>query len=281
MNNIFSDIKSVFRRSDKHILQLILVAVAVFLLKNSVSLILLLMKLDNKLLRSEFLNTSWVHLLIKPWSLILFPVNSPNIISLLFESIGIYWIGSILSEFLGSKKALTIVISGALVSGLAFVLFGTIYHSYNPKLDPYISEYGYHACFFTALFAVISLLPDYEIMFFRFRVKLLYLALIMLAIPVFTMKNQAVIFLSASIFGYLYVKFLKSDIPNPFKMPASKKESVFTNVSRNRNFVPGTEQVGVPSQEEIDYLLDKINKKGGYDALSKEEKERLFKASQH
>ena len=54
-----------------------------------------------------------------------------------------------------------------------------------------------------------------------------------------------------------------------------------TTASANRRFTQTTNNsaVVIPNQDEIDAILDKISK-SGYESLTREEKQKLYKASQ-
>jgi len=83
--------------------------------------------------------------------------------------------------------------------------------------------------------------------------------------------------LGGALMGFLYVKQLQrgndwiAGIANLFKF---KKRSKLKVASTNRNIVTDD----APRQEEIDRILDKISTTG-YDNLSKQEKDTLFRAS--
>jgi hypothetical protein len=104
--------------------------------------------------------------------------------------------------------------------------------------------------------------------------------------------HAGVLNLGAATFGYLQVKFMRtglnvtqpienffiwlSNLSKPKKKVVVKKYSSVGEYSGGQFF----DDNNIPNQEEIDYLLDKINKGGGYESLSKEEKNRLYRASQ-
>jgi hypothetical protein len=97
--------------------------------------------------------------------------------------------------------------------------------------------------------------------------------------------------LSGALFGFIYIKLLVngtdlskgvSFIFDKFAMISKpKKATPFKKVHRNYNTKP-TEKVSKivtkdKTQQQIDEILDKISK-SGYDSLTKDEKEFLFKA---
>ncbi|MNY33686.1 hypothetical protein D3C86_1679740 [compost metagenome] len=93
--------------------------------------------------------------------------------------------------------------------------------------------------------------------------------------------------LGGAILGFCYVKQLRAgnDISSPFSTLGKKISSLFKRKSKMKVAYKNTENERKnvrkqPSKQEIiDRILDKISKTG-YEGLTKEEKEILFKASQ-
>jgi hypothetical protein len=89
--------------------------------------------------------------------------------------------------------------------------------------------------------------------------------------------------LGGAAMGYLYIVALRNgtDMGKPISQFNNWIEGLFAKKSklkvsyRNNNI----EKNVSPNQTEIDAILDKINR-SGYESLSKEEKQKLFKASQ-
>jgi hypothetical protein len=142
------------------------------------------------------------------------------------------------------------------------------------------------------MFAAVALLPEYELMFFRFFIKLRIVAISFLILSLLFNPHAGVLNLGAATFGYLQIKFLRtglnitqpielffvwfSKLGQPKKKAVVKKYSPVGEYSRGQFF----DDRNTPNQDEVDFLLDKINKGGGYESLTKEEKNRLYKASQ-
>lgn len=76
--------------------------------------------------------------------------------------------------------------------------------------------------------------------------------------------------------GFIYIKLLNNgrDWSNIFKKKSKLK------VVRNTEAGAAHKKSNKVNQKEVDIILDKISK-SGYDKLSKEEKETLFKASKN
>jgi len=130
------------------------------------------------------------------------------------------------------------------------------------------------------IIATATLLPDYTISLILIGpVKLKWLALFFIAMDFLGISGLnaggEISHLGGALMGFIYIKQLKNgndwigNISKLFK-PKSKLKVVSKNPLRPAG--------GVPRQEEIDFILDKISR-AGYDSLNKQEKEILFRAS--
>ena len=89
-------------------------------------------------------------------------------------------------------------------------------------------------------------------------------------------------------FGFIYIQFLNSgfdfgkffvwltELFSPNKKKYTKFKNVYTNKKKSETHTKNTSNSKDEVQIKIDVILDKISK-SGYESLSKEEKEFLFK----
>lgn len=297
MRGIIDDILNAFRKNNNQVVQLLLIGVFLFFMK------LFLLFASNLfpnpdvyqtfIQQNLILSTNFKVILTHPWTFITFPFTNSGFLDLLFNSLAIFWFGNLLTDFLGGRKTFIVYFLGAIFSSffyfLVYFLMSSI--SKNVVMPSYL--FGSNTGVYAILFASVALLPDYELSFFRIFIKLKYLALAFLLIS-FLNPNSGVLNLGGAIFGYLHVKFLRTgwNILSPFeqaldwmiKLGKPKNKMPFKSFSktpvgdfqRKQHLV----EAGYgPNQEEIDYLLDKISN-NGYESLSKDEKHRLFIASQ-
>src|SRR5690606_8446410 len=133
--------------------------------------------------------------------------------------------------------------------------------------------------------ATAFLVPQSEVRLFLFgNVSIKTIAIIYISLELIFLaladKAAALAFLTASVWGIIYMSNLKQgrDFSKVFKrLKRSKLKVVHTGTSAYRRNVYRNE-AGLPNQVEIDEILDKISV-GGYESLSSQEKEVLFKAS--
>jgi hypothetical protein len=197
-----------------------------------------------------------------------------------------------LVDFLGGRKTMIVYVTGAMFSVFFYMGLWAILNILNRNQANTTLLYGASAGIYAVMFAAVALLPEYELMFFRFFIKLRIIAISFLILSLLFNPHAGVLNLGAATFGYLQIKFLRtglnitqpidlffiwfSKLGQPKKKAVVKKYSPVGEYSRGQFF----DDRNTPNQDEVDFLLDKINKGGGYESLTKEEKNRLYKASQ-
>ena len=236
---------------------------------------------------SDFLNeqlavpTYLPNLLQQPWSTFTYMFMHDGFFHILFNMLWLFWIGSILEEFLNGKKVTFVYLMGGLSGAFIYVL------SYN--LLPAFAEQvvlsravGASASVMAIVVATATLLPNYTIgLMFLGPVKLKWIALFYVIFDFLSIAGPNagghLAHLGGAIFGFFFIKSLSggNDWCKPFEnffKPTSRLKVVSKNErsvsNRNHN----------PNQSEIDAILDKISQ-AGYEKLSQQEKEILFSAS--
>jgi membrane associated rhomboid family serine protease len=299
MRSVFSDVMNAFKKNNNQVIQLILINVFVFLflgiLKFSFSFFPEPAIYHSFIQKNFYVSTSFLELIRRPWSLLIFPFSNAGVLDLLFNCLAIFWFGNILSDFLGGKKVMAIYLIGSIVSVFFYMGIWAVLGLLNKSVLANGVMFGCSPGIYAVMFAAVALLPDYELMFFRIFIKLRYLALAFLILSLVVNSHVGILNLGAAIFGYLQVKFLRTgwNLTQPFEnamdwfnnIGKPKKKAPFKSYSKTSvGEFSRSQQFFVdehyPDQEEIDYLLDKINKGGGYESLTKEEKNRLLRASQ-
>lgn len=296
MRSVFSDILNAFKKNNNQIIQLILINIFVFLFLALLNFSFRFFADPNIyhvfVQKNFYVNSSFLELIRRPWTLIAFPFTNSGILDVLFNGLALFWFGNILVDFLGGRKTMIIYITGAIFSVFFYMGVWSILHILNQNTGNPSILYGSSAGIYAVMFAAVALLPEYELMFFRFFIKLRILAIAFLVLSLLLNPHAGVLNLGAATFGYLQVKFMRtglnvtqpienffiwlSNLSKPKKKVVVKKYSSVGEYSGGQFF----DDNNIPNQEEIDYLLDKINKGGGYESLSKEEKNRLYRASQ-
>jgi membrane associated rhomboid family serine protease len=218
-------------------------------------------------------------LLHKFWTPITYMFMHDGFFHILFNMLWFYWIGQIFEEYLGGKKLLTLYFLGGLAGAFIYVL---AYNTFPLFADVkmFSSAVGASAAVMAVIVGTATLLPDHTIfLMFLGAVRLKWIAMAYVLFDMLSIvgPNAGGEFahLGGALIGFIYIKQLRSghdwgaSIGKVFQ-PKSKLKIAVKNSFRNAD--------NKPRQEEVDLILDKISK-SGYDSLSKQEKETLFRAS--
>ncbi|NCU33465.1 MAG: rhomboid family intramembrane serine protease, partial [Candidatus Moranbacteria bacterium] len=153
---------------------------------------------------------------------------------------------------------------------------------------------GASASVLAILIAIAAYVPDYNLnLAFFGPVKLKYVALVFILIDLLSIQSGNagghIAHLGGALAGFLYIALGKQSATtkkNTFRLQdffasiRKKQKHGFKEVHRNRRPLTDEEYnlKRMEKQKEIDKILDKIAK-SGYESLSKQEKETLFKQS--
>ena len=221
-----------------------------------------------------------------PWTLITFNFFHAGFLHLIFNLMVLHFSGRLFSTYFTDKQLLGVYVLGGIFSGVTFVL------SYI-----FIGKAGLLVGASGAIMAILIATATYApFMLLRIPligiVKLWHVAFVILLVDLIQMPldntGGHLAHLGGALFGFIYIKLLQSgkDITKPFlalldtfaNLFKPKKKTPFKKVHRNttKKVVNSFTEKDI-TQKQIDDILDKISK-SGYDSLTKEEKEFLFKA---
>jgi membrane associated rhomboid family serine protease len=220
----------------------------------------------------------------EPWSLFTYMFIHINLWHIVFNMLWLYWIGRIFVEFMGPQRLLQVFIFGGLAGGLLFMLvFNTLLSSYPSEL------LGASAGVMAVIIATAVLVPDYTISLILIGpVKLKYLAIasfILSSIIDFSVNSGGkVAHIGGAAYGLIYMwqyrkgNDISGSVINFFKRIGSifsrSKSAKHLKVSYSKREASNKAN----KQRKIDEILDKISK-SGYESLTKDEKDFLFKSS--
>lgn len=300
-NSFINDLRNNFTRQADSLNQLIVVNVLVFVVLNLIAVVFALfaMRLGwyDTISRWLAVPAYLPRLLQKPWSPISYMFVHSGFFHILFNMLWLYWMGKIFQEYLGNKKLVALYFLGGFAGAIMYILAFNVFPLFKSAL-PTADAVGASASVLAIVVGTATLLPNYTIRLFLFgNVPLKYLALVMVVLDLLSLAGNNAgghfAHLGGAIFGFVYIKQLQAgnDLGSWFNRFAdwlvtlvrSRKQKSNMRVSYKRT--AGDAKGGsskadahkVP-QEVIDRILDKIAQQG-YDGLSKEEKEQLFRAS--
>jgi membrane associated rhomboid family serine protease len=244
------------------------------------------------------LPSDFLDFIVKPWSIITYAFLHYDTMHILFNMLWLYFLGRMFLNLFSPKMALNIYFLGAIAGGLLFMLCYTLFPSVfqvNSRL------LGASAAVRALLIFICAYMPNQDIRFFTFNLKLWYLGAAIVVFDVLGVLSGIsnpeignaggnLAHIGGALLGYVYAKQLikGTDIGKGFErymdgflnlFKASKKGPLKT-VHKNKSKVGGYSKADFSkfnNQKKIDVILDKISK-SGYDSLTSEEKEFLFKA---
>jgi len=285
MSTLWQNIQTKVLRSGSKLNLLIGINVAVFLLINITQVFAKTFFNTNiiKYYSQEYLllPASLPKLLTHFWTPVTYMFMHADIWHILFNMLWFYWFGQIFEEYLGKKRTLGLYFMGGLAGAFLFVFSYNVFPIFTHTNEAATNVLlGASASVMAIMVATATLLPDYTISLILIgpvKLKWLVLFFIILDFLGITGLNAGgeLSHLGGALVGFLYIKQLQKgndwigNITKLFK-PQPKLKVVSNNQSRKA--------YDLPRQEEIDLILDKISR-SGYDSLSKQEKEILFRAS--
>lgn len=241
-------------------------------------------------LPSDFFDFLW-----QPWSIITYGFLHAGLFHILFNMLMLFYFARILLNLINEKIVLSIFFMGIIAGGLAFLTF----YSLAPQsfLVQTNSVVGASGGVSALLIFICIYLPYTQIRIFTFNVKLLYIlyAFIFFDLIGLLGPNQGgnIAHLGGYVLGFIYAKQLQkgNDIGLGFQSfmdyiddwfkPKAKRgtrmKTVYKSDAKKMGGVDKKQFSTLNKQKQIDAILDKIGK-SGYDSLTAEEKEFLFKA---
>lgn len=296
---MFEEFKNAFQRHNNGHIQLIIINVIVFAV---LSVIMVVSEIGGfsefyGLIHDQFAIPADIQQFIThPWTIITYAFNHAGFMHILFNMLALYWFGRLFVEYLGSDKLIAVYFLGAISGAILYLLaYNTIPYFSNQNSSGLVHMVGASAAVDAIVVAAATLLPDYTFFLLFFGpVRIKYIA----AITVFlsfigTVGGNAggnIAHLGGAFIGFVYIKQLQAGInwggwitviidwfKDLFKEKPKVKVS-YRNAPSSAKKSATTKSADTVSQSEIDAILDKISD-GGYESLTKEEKEKLFNAS--
>lgn len=299
------DIKRTYNQGSM-LLRLILINIGVFVLLHLVALCGLFFNLQgDELLRWIELPSDLGLLLRMPWTLVTYMFAHYSMLHILFNMLWLYWLGRIFMEYFSPKQLTGVYLLGGWGGALLFLL---AYNALPHLAGTMAFLIGASASVIAIVVATAVYAPDYKIgLLFLGEVPLKWVAIVTVGIDLIGMEGggnigTSVAHIGGAIVGAIYALGIKRgrDITRPlnaaidavvglfngrsFKRPDVKWQHG-SNAGNNDHRRGGPRQApkaatpaDTVSEEELDVILGKI-KAAGYDALTDEEKDKLFKAS--
>ncbi len=312
----FDSLRIFFKRRSA-LANLIIINVVVFLLVNIVNLFLWLFTITIELegIAGATRITRWLAvpshldaLAQKPWTLFTYMFTQESFFHILFNMIILYFGGRIFMEYLDEKRLVNTYIWGGLIGAVFYIAAFNIFPVFRESVVLSVAL-GSSASVLAILIAIATYVPDYSVhLLFIGRVKLKYLAIVFVLLDVLSINKGNpgghIAHLGGAFWGFISVVLLRKGFRNPLLINwygfrnvtgwfrRGPRVKYFNKNARSRKQKAGSgrqeggrpltdeeyNRVKIEKQKKIDIILDKISR-SGYDSLTKEEKELLFRAS--
>ncbi len=303
MNTIIDDFINAWQRPNNGLMQLIIINIAVFVVLGVLAVISSIIGADALFTfayKQFTIPAPFEEFIYRPWTIITyaFAHSFSNLWHIIMNMLVLYWFGKVFVDFLGSQKLINLYVMGAIAGGATYLLAYNLIPFYEDRIHMFDGMVGASAAVYAISVATATYWPEHRFFLLFFGpVKIKYLVGIYLFFAFLgSVGDNAggnLAHLGGALLGFVYAKQLmkgnemgrwvfktmeftksffvqrpKIKVSHRQKKPSFKKSASSTPSSREKGF----------SQEEIDKILDKISERG-YDSLTKEEKEKLFNAS--
>ena len=297
---IIDELKSSFRNGNI-LTKLIFVNVGVWVVVKAILLLLFLLNIQGAV-SEDFVK--WIavpaglgNLLFKPWTLFTYMFVHEGFMHILFNMLWLFWFGKIFVEYLGPRKLLSVYILGGLTGAALYIIAFNLFPVFSGVL-PYSYALGASASVLAIVIATATYVPDYSIhLMFIGPVKLKYIAIFSVVLDVLSIQSGNagghIAHLGGALFGFYFVRKYKNgqDLSKGFNKVVRSLVTYFSKPGNNMHVAYSAQKrtnrkksdaaynkENATNQRRMDEILDKISK-SGYDSLTKEEKETLFKFS--
>jgi membrane associated rhomboid family serine protease len=276
--------------------RLILINLGVYILVNLVKLYLYLFQItlimpvagDVSLLTYWAAVPADLHVFAsRPWTVFTYMFLHENLWHLFGNMLVLYFGGIIFTEYLGSRKLLITYIFGGLVGAAFYIGSFNLFPVFATTL-PVSIALGASASVLAIIVAVATYIPNYNVrLLFIGQVKFKWIALAYVIFDLLSIEKGNpgghIAHIGGAFFGFIYILALKKGLIvtqfwTPLKKLFKRKPKMKATYSKRPLTDDEFNYQRKQHQQRIDEILDKI-KKSGYESLSKEDKELLFKES--
>lgn len=232
----------------------------------------------------------------RPWSIVTYAFMHSGIFHILSNMIILYFSGQFFLTFYSPKRLVNYYILGAISGALLFSLSYNLFPAFQGTGKSFLI--GASAAVMAVLVGVATKAPHLQVrLFFLGNLKLWWIAAFLVVVDFiqipFGNPGGHLAHIGGALIGYTYTKQLDkgNDIGawiescidwfvqffNSSKGPKMKTVHKNRSSAKTKKSTSSKPQGHQKNQQKIDDILDKISK-SGYDSLTKEEKDFLFKA---
>lgn len=274
---IIDQLKYNFKNGDVSI-KLIFITIGVFLIDS-------VLRLFGVSIGSYFSTGSGLDgFLLRPWGILTYLFFHGDLLHLAFNMLMLYAAGKLFLRYFRNNDLLTFYFFGAIFGAVFFIFL-------SPLIEGPSVLVGASAAVYSVFFALTSYVPKMKVQLaiVNINLPLDYIAYALLGFDVLMIiaNNNAgghISHLGGAAFGFLYMKQFEKGNDFLGKLMMSFSSSKKSGQKTKRQKPPRDDYEfnaqKVEKQKKIDAILDKISR-SGYDSLSKEEKDFLFKSGRN
>lgn len=292
---IWNGIKTSFRQGSS-LTRLIYINIGIFLALKIVNVTLILTgqewEIYDILLEYMGVPADPEYLLYRPWTVFTYMFTQFDFFHLLFNMLWLYWFGSFFLNYFSPRKLTGVYLLGGLTGALLYILAYNLFPFFEmTRLSSW--AIGASASVMAIVFAVCTYVPQNKVYIFLIGpVKLIHLALFTAIIDLISIPagnaGGHIAHLGGALFGYFFILGVRKnrDITGGVLSFFEKAGKLFTRKKRMKvTYKKDISQMNDREYNEykkqrddrINRILDKISH-AGYESLTKEEKEIIFKA---
>lgn len=234
----------------------------------------------------------WEFFLYKPWTIVTYMFTQFSFFHLLFNMLWLYWFGSFFLSHFTREELTGVYLLGGFSGGLLYLLAYNLLPVFHASLYN-TTAIGASASVMAIVFAVCFYLPQQRIYIFLIgSVKLIHLALFTAVIDILSIPSSNagghIAHLGGALFGYLFIVGIRHNInlakgfisffqytgrlfAGNRRMKVKYKKHASRMNDREYNAYQKSKD------DRMNEILDKISR-SGYESLTREEKEILFKS---
>lgn len=229
---------------------------------------------------------SFERLLVRPWTLLTYGFFHASLSHIFWNLLLLYYVGRMLLNLFNERQFINIFFNGILAGGIVFVVSYSLFPAFSGQFPPLI---GSSAGVMGLLVFLSAYAPYQEVHLWIVRVKLWYIALFFVLIDIVQIPSGNagghLAHLGGAFWGWFYQLQLRkgndigqwfSNLIDYVKSWLSTSRSPLKTVHKKKK--PRQKPTNSDAhQQKIDAILDKISA-SGYESLTKEEKDFLFKS---
>jgi membrane associated rhomboid family serine protease len=280
--NFITNIQTRFKQANI-VEKLITINLGIFLLVFILNTLGFLFKANNSFVNWVILPATFEGFITKPWTIITYGFVHVDFLHILMNLISLYFVGNLFIQYFTPKQFISFYVLGTLFGGIVFMLSYNFFPAFADDVTNSVllgASAGVSAIFV----GIATHIPNYQfkIPLIGF-VKLWYFAAFWIALDIIQIPagnaGGHLAHIGGAIFGFLYVNqasTTKTTIWDKISSFFASKRKPLKTVYKSKKTNTKKQANTTYKQQKINVILDKISK-SGYDTLSKEEKDFLFK----